>query len=371
MRVRFENTDFRAEAQAVGRVARLMTQVAPSNVDTFVIEPTRRGIALSAVTLRRGDLEALENEPNAAALSYDRAVFSDASGPAPVVPFVDPTPAFVWGVAPYLELSLFDGDKPVRADTGLEASFQYELRPNLLLAGSYRERIVGNRDEIGAISPSTLPPVRRNALRFGAENGRGIENLTLTRYGRPGQDLYSRISLGYLEREFGGVSGEVLWKPVDSQLAVGAEINYVMQRNFDLGFGFQDYDVVTGHVSAYYDLDNGFQAQVDVGRYLAGDWRATFSLDREFDNGWKVGAYFTLTEVPFDDFGEGSFDKGIRVEVPSDWLFGNQTRATVNSSIASLARDGGARLEIDGRLYDVIEDGHQGLMEENWGRFWR
>ena len=45
--------------------------------------------------------------------------------------------------------------------------------------------------------------------------------------------------------------------------------------------------------------------KVDAGRYLAGDWGATFALDREFDNGWKVGAYFTLTDMPFDEFGEG------------------------------------------------------------------
>jgi hypothetical protein len=371
MRVRYQNIDYRAEAQGVGRVARLLTQFAPANVDTFILEPTQRGIALSAVTLRRGDLEALENAPNAAALSYDRAGFTDAAGPAPAIGWDDPTPAFLWGLAPYLELALFDGNKPARADVGLEASFQYELRPNLVLAGAYRQRLAGNRSEVGSISPSTLPPVRREGERYGAESGGGIENLSLSWYGRPGRDLYSRVSLGYLERMFGGASAEVLWKPVDSQLALGAEVNYSVQRDFDLGFGFQDYDVVTGHVSAYYDFNNGFEAQVDIGRYLAGDVGATFSLDREFENGWKVGAYFSLTDVSFEDFGEGSFDKGIRVEVPSDWLFGTPSRNTTVTNLSSLSRDGGARLDFDGRLYDVVEGGHQGQMAENWGRFWR
>ena len=170
---------------------------------------------------------------------------------------------------------------------------------------------------------------------------------------------------------YGGVSVEVLWKPVDSQFALVAEVNYATQRDFDLGFGFQDYDAVTGHVSAYYDFDNGFEAQVDIGQYLAGDIGATFSLDREFENGWKVGAYFTLTDVPFDDFGEGSFDKGIRIEIPADWLFGAPSRDTIVTNLSSLSRNGGARLNIEGRLYDVVEGGHQGQMAENWGRFWR
>lgn len=372
MRVRYENTDYRAEPQGVGRVARYLTQLAPVSVDTFILEPSQRGIALSSVTIRRGDMEALENEPNASALSYDRARFGDAGATTPpAVSYIDTTPAFLWGIAPYIELSLFDGSKPVRADFGVEATFQYELRPNVVLAGAYRQRLAGNRDEVGAISPSSLPPVRSEGQRYGAESGRGIEDLTLSWYARPGRNLYSRMSLGYLERQFGGVSGEVLWKPVDSQFALGAELNYVMRRDFDLGFGFQDYDVVTGHVSGYYDFDNGFQAQVDVGRYLAGDVGATFILDREFENGWKVGAYFTLTDVPFDDFGEGSFDKGIRIQIPLDWATGTATRTTSNSTLTSLERDGGARLRIDGRLYDVVEDSHQGQMAENWGRFWR
>jgi hypothetical protein len=371
MRVRYENSQFRAEAQGVGRVARILTQLAPANVDTFILEPTQRGIALSAITLRRVDLEAFENEPNASALSYDRAEFSDAAGLAPAIEYDDPTPALLWGVSPYLELSVFDGNKPVRGDVGIEASFQYELRPNVVLAGAYRQRLAGNRDETGSISASTLPPVRREVSKYGAESGGGVENLTLSWYGRPGRDFYSRVSIGYLERMFGGASGELLWKPVESQLALGAEINYAVQRDFDLGFGFQDYDVVTGHVSAYYDLNNGFEAQVDIGRYLAGDWGATFHLEREFENGWKVGGYFSLTDVSFEDFGEGSFDKGFRIEIPSDWLFGNPTRNLTATSLSSLSRDGGARVRIDGRLYDVVEGGHQGMMEENWGRFWR
>ncbi len=113
------------------------------------------------------------------------------------------------------------------------------------------------------------------------------------------------IAGGYLENMYGGMSGELLRYPVASRLALGVEVAYAKQRDFDMLFGFQDYDVVTGHASAYYDLGNGFTTQVDVGRYLAKDWGATFGLDREFNNGFKIGGYFTLTDVSFDDFGEG------------------------------------------------------------------
>ena len=65
-----------------------------------------------------------------------------------------------------------------------------------------------------------------------------------------------------------------------------------------------DYDVVTGYVSAYYDFGNGYLGQLDVGNYLAGDVGATVSVDRVFVNGWRVGAFATVTDVSADEFGE-------------------------------------------------------------------
>ena len=53
---------------------------------------------------------------------------------------------------------------------------------------------------------------------------------------------------------YGGVSTEVLYAPVTTRWAVGAELNYARQRDFEQDFGFHDYDVFTGHASLYYDL---------------------------------------------------------------------------------------------------------------------
>jgi len=198
-----------------------------------------------------------------------------------------------------------------------------------------------------------------------------IQNLTLAWFGRPAENVYSRVTVGLLERMYGGVSGEVLWKPVDSRLALGVELNYVKQRDFDQRFSFLDYEVMTGHASAYYDIGKGFTGQLDVGRYLNKDWGGTISIDREFANGWKVGAFATFTDMSADDFGEGSFDKGIRVSIPVAWTTGKPSVNKVNTTIRPLTRDGGARLDVDGRLYENIRNSHTGDLYDGWGRFWR
>ena len=371
-RVRYTNTTFRSEAQAMGRVARILSAQLPAAVETFVLEPQQRGIPLSATTIQRRDLETLENRAQGALRLAQASPTTDA-GPATGLTYVlDTEPAFTWGIGPYARLIVFNGDAPVQLDGGLELKARYTFAPNIVAKGVVRQslRNIPLADETEA--ENDLQNVRTDGRFYGRDGHPVIQTLTLAHYGRPGDDLYSRVTGGYIEEQHGGISTELLWKPVDSRLALGAEVNYTAQRDFEQLFSFQDYDVVSGHLSGYYSFDNGFHAQVDVGRYLAGDWGATFGLDREFDNGWRVGAYFTLTDVPFDEFGEGSFDKGIRITVPNDFFIGTATRDKVSTNLQSLQRDGGARLNVDGRLYDIVRDGHSaGRLGDTFGRFWR
>jgi len=373
-RLRYTNTRFRTEAQAMGRVARILTQELPPSVETLVLEPMQRGIPLSAVTFARSDIEALENEVGGTAASLARAQFDDAGTAAGLTVLPPVRDRFNWGIRPYVGLSLFDGDNPAQLSLGAEVSASYRLRPNLVVSGAIRQRLLAS-SETGDEAPEEpingVPVVRRDAGLYGQDGHPVIEDLTIAHYGRPGRDLYSRVTLGYLESMYAGASAELLWKPVTSPLGLGLEVDAVRQRDFDQLLGLRDYQTVTGHASLYYDLRNGFHGQVDAGRYLAGDWGATFALDREFDNGWRVGGYFTLTDIPFEDYGEGSFDKGIRLTIPIDFVLGRPSRRDATTTLRSLNRDGGARLDVEGRLYDIVRDGHYGNLEESWGRFWR
>jgi hypothetical protein len=280
-------------------------------------------------------------------------------------------PVFDYGIAPYLAFSFFDPDNPVRVEAGAQLKLSYRPAPGLTFAGRFRYPVAGNIGDSDRISDSRIEPVRTNAVLYARESDLEINTLTAEYMFRPGKDLFGRVSAGYLEDMFGGVSAELLWYPIGSRLALGAELNYARQRDFDMQFGFQDYGVVTGHASAYYDLGNGFLGQVDAGRYLAGDWGATFSLDREFKNGFRVGGYFTLTDVSSEDYGEGSFDKGIRFEVPLSWLTGQPSKTILKQNIQPIMRDGGARLNVDNRLHRSIRDYRGQELRDGWGRYLR
>lgn len=389
--IRIRNLRYPSQAQAAGRVARILSNLLPGSIETFEIIPMLRGLAGSKILIRRSQLERLENAPNAAAQMLAVTPVEDAADVARQTGInPDVYPKFTWELGPYVSASLFDPEAPFLVDAGLELAAEWNPSPGFYLSGLARARVLGNKDSSDRFSNSILPHVRSDA-NFYAKEDIYLDHLTAAYFFRPGRNLYGRVSAGYLERMYGGVSAEVLWKPVHSRFALGAELNYAAQRSFD-GLGFEPltitaavnhgsgtdtigparrYDVVTGHVSAYYAFENDFHMQLDLGRYLAGDWGGTISLDREFNNGWRVGAYATLTDVPFDDFGEGSFDKGIRLTIPLGWQTGQASRRVGNVVLQPLTRDGGARLKVQDRLYEVIRDSHSPILEGRWGRFWR
>jgi hypothetical protein len=279
-------------------------------------------------------------------------------------------PSFTWALGPFARPGLFDPADPFRLDVGVRLAGWLELSPGVILSGAVTQRLAGNLKNYNRPSNSVLPRVRTDDY-LRSRRSTELERLQLAWYARPGRNLYSRVTVGYLERGFGGISTELLWKPVNSRLAIGAELNYVRQRAFNSPLGFGAYSVATGHVSAYYELRNGFQAQLDVGRYLAGDVGATISLDRQFENGWRVGAFATKTNVSAARFGEGSFDKGIRLTIPIGWALGSSARKSYNITVRPVQRDGGARLDVDGRLYEDIRSYHGKRLDDQWGRVWR
>ncbi|MFU8881067.1 MAG: YjbH domain-containing protein [Rhodobacterales bacterium] len=368
LRLWLVNETYRSEAQAVGRAARVLANTAPPHIEVFEITPTRRGMDLSVIRLNRRDLEDLEQSLEANWQIQARSQIMES----PLTPRPEATrPEFTYRLGPYFSPALFDPDNPVRADFGVQLGASYAVTPGLILSGLIRQPLLGNRDSATRPSNSVLPRVRSDAARYDVESTVEMSYLTAEYFYRPAPQIYGRFSAGYLEPMFAGLSSELLWKPVNRNFALGIEANYAVQRDFDQRFGLQDYDVWTGHASAYLDLGGGYRGQIDAGRYLAGDWGATFSLDRTFANGVSIGGFFTLTDVSFDDFGEGSFDKGIRIHIPLSWVSGQATQTGFGTLIRPVNRDGGARLNVRNRLHPLVEAGHAQSLRQSWGRFWR
>lgn len=361
--------------KAIGRTARVLAVALPYSVERFRITPVESGLPTTTAVIDRSAMEAQIDRPGAGAASFQSVQLIGAA-PAlegavwrrEVYPLVD------WSIVPVPSLQLFGGNDGFRPQLSAEFRGSVRVTPGLSFTTRVRQPLLGTFDDPGEEEDArALPPVRRESGRYYSGSDPKLMRLTGDYLFKLNPDTYARASAGYLERQFGGVSGEMLWYPAEQNWGLGVEVNYVRQRdNKGLGFGDYDYDVVTGHGSVYWETGlYGIEAQVDAGRYLAGDWGATLALSRTFASGWSVGAFATRTDVSAADFGEGSFDKGITVSIPLRWSTPFETRQTIDGSLRSLSSDGGARLNIANRLHPTVRDFNRGSLERNWGAFWQ
>ena len=367
-RVEIENGQWPFAAQALGRAARVLSGTLSRNIVQLDLVLIEAGLPVSVTTIRRDDLEAFEYAEGPRDPLLHRSRRADP-GPG-IRPRDLRYPRLDTQVSPYLAPSFFDPDSPLRLGAGVDLAARWEAAPGLTFGAVVRQPLFGNLDTATRASTSVLPRVRSESYLYDRASP-ALRRLTAGYNVRPGRNLYARIQAGLLEQAFGGVAAEALWYLADSRLALGLEVARVRQRETDQRFAFRDHVVTTGHVSAYWDIGAGFHAQVDLGRYLAGDVGATVTLARRFENGWQLAAFTTLTDVPFATFGEGSFDKGLRLTVPVSWMTGRPTRDRADVTLRPVLRDGGARLDLEGRLYDTVYDATAIEVADGWGRFWR
>ena len=363
--------------KAIGRTARVLAIGMPYSVETFRITPVEDGLPTTTLTINRTAFENQINRPDAGQESWASVgvhgavpgLYGDDVWRRDVYPLVD------WAVLPVPSIYFFSGNEGFKPQLAAEFRGSVQLNRGLSFSAQVRQPVLGvfEEDEEEREVERSLPPVRRDSSFYYAGWSPKLIRLTGDYLFKLDRDIYARASAGMLERAYGGVSTEVLWKPAEQNWGLGAELNWVAQRDTYsmFGFGEYDYDVVMGHASLYWDTGwYGLEAQLDAGRYLAGDWGATLSVQRLFSNGWAVGAYVTRTDVSEDDFGEGSYDKGVLVTIPLRWATPFETRQTISGDVRSLSSDGGAQLNIANRLYPTIRRLQKPRLEESWGAFW-
>ena len=93
--------------------------------------------------------------------------------------------------------------------------------------------------------------------------------------------------------------------------------------------------------------------KLSAGEYLAGDVGYTFEANRRFDNGVEFSAFYSKTDVSAELFGEGSFDKGVKLKIPFN-LF-SSSKNLGYYVWRPLTKDPAAMLVRSNKLEDLIE----------------
>lgn len=366
--IAYTNTRYRTETEAIGRLVRILMADAPDMVSSFHLISVAASMPQREVDLNRADIERIyQLSGDASELFPSVKILAPAeNNPAMEKGSLLDFPNFDWGIAPGYRQSLFDPDQPYRFGFYGTVSATESISRNLSFSGAFEFNIY-NTFDITRQSNSVLPHVRSDFAQYLKHGENGIASLSAQYITKLSPDVYFLGRAGYLENMFAGVGGEIYWQPPHQRISFGAALYAVQQRDFNELLGFQHYRVLTGHLSMYYQSPyHGMNFELHVGRYLAGDYGATFEVTRRFDSGVEIGAFATLTNVPFSKFGEGSFDKGFIIHIPVDFLAPLNTQSEFTMDFTPLTRDGGQRLDGEQTLFYATRRASEGELLSNW-----
>jgi len=365
-------TTVRAETDAalylqerIERAVAVLHQDAPASTQRFVFELQERGLPMSQLEVDRAQWVAKHWQAEAPALTlptyqHRAGQASGAANTASDQPadgyWAGKAQGFHAALEPSYSQSLGGPDGFVLFQLGAQAKLEHRFSDNTWVSGAVDLRLLDNYDNFKYTAPSNLPRVRTYAREFVTTSRLTMPLMQLTHVSDMGRGHYLSAYGGMLESMYGGVGAEWLYRPWQGRLAFGVDANRVRQRDFKQDFSFRDYAVNTGHASVYWDTGwNDVQLKLSVGRYLAGDTGVTLDAKRVFQNGTAIGAWATKTNVSAAQFGEGSFDKGIYVNIPFDVMMPKSSPSMANIVWTPLTRDGGARLNRRYNLFDLTK----------------
>ena len=233
-----------------------------------------------------------------------------------------------------------------------ENNTQWVMKDNFHFTSNIKYSIKDNFDDL-VIPPEDVYPkqVRSDIKDYLREydNGVIIGRAQFDYYKTLSKNNHIMLTAGVLEDMYSGYGFEYLNFNSKNNYAYGFEIFNVKKRDYKMRFGTLDFQTTSAFANFYYR--NSFMVPFDMkishGKYLAGDIGTTIELMRTFKNGTQLGVFASFTDVSSEDFGEGSFDKGIFFNIPI-------YRNFVNYSWRPLTKDPGAKLIRMNTLHDLL-----------------
>jgi hypothetical protein len=356
LNVVFSQATYNDPIISAGRAINILDQISPPDIKEIRVSEINGGIGIYSLNANRElykrgkkfdlspkSIDMLEISPFV--YKQDEYDFNPSSN----------YPVIFHSIGPDIRSQIGGPDGFFFGDLKLSSKSELLFTRNLSLITSISYGLYDNMDDLKLASDSVLPHVRTDIVKY-LRNSRGfsIERMQLNKFGQLSPSIFYKLSGGIFESMFSGVGGEILYKPFDENFAIGLEAWSVFQRDYDQMFALRKYKTNTGHLSMYFrEPKTNVTFRLKGGRFLAEDSGISFEFWRVFHTGFRLGAFFTLTDISSEEFGEGSFDKGFYFRVPLEVFSSGFTKRNFGWGLRPLTRDGGAALVTSHPLWGV------------------
>lgn len=362
LHVTFSQTKYQSYLQSYGRVARVLNEISPNYINSFKITSLNSDFELSTIEIPRAtlNLESKDSFQSSVTVVNNSKIYQEHKQsqnhkfrPEPKFPIVKTN------IGPAVRSHIGGPDGFYFGQLWLRGDLRYTFNRNLSFTNIFGYGIYDTFSEIKLTSNSVLPHVRTDIVDYlkgssGFHIIRSQVDYTLNPY----KSIYTRLSAGIFEEMFAGYGGEILYRPFEKNYGIGIELFKAHQRQSNQLLDLRDYSTKTGFLNLYYQIpDTGVNIRVSGGRFLARDSGFQFSTYRRFKSGSELGIFFTLTDISYEEFGEGSFDKGFWFTIPLDVFFSNYSKSKIYYGLKPITRDGGARMLTGATLWGITDEG--------------
>ena len=355
-------------ALSAGRVMKVLDEISPDSISHFKVAEVNGGLGMFSASINRDDYQRyknfnktspLQDELTIEAFQLEEELYEFK--PVTDYPFIFNT------LSPELRSQIGGPDGFFFGDFKINFSSEILFQRNLSLTSILSYGLYDNMDPLKLASDSVLPRVRTDIVQYLRQSRElSITRMQLNYYGQHNKSLYYKFSAGLFESMFGGVGMELLYRPFNEDYGIGLEVWDVKQREYDQLFDFRDYRTLTGHLTLYYhEPSTNILFKIKGGKYLAKDSGFTFDFSRVFRSGLRIGAFFSLTDISAEEFGEGSFDKGFYFWVPVQLFSENYSKRNWGWGSRPLTRDGAATIIHGHPMWGVTDGASDHLFR--WG----
>jgi hypothetical protein len=380
-----EQKKYRNRKEAIERAAIILDNTQTPNITQYKIIETQNGVALTQTTVDKRPLNQIENNEYIGATIDDAMAVSEPTDIADhAKPIIQNNKSYDVRLAPVLSQSFGGSETFYFYNMGFNTIASHWLTDNLEISGSVYVNLLDNYDKFsftetnGGVKGFAIPRVRTLVRSYVHDHPIRMNQMQLTWFNQPSKNFYTQSYAGYLETMFAGIGSEILYRPMNSNWALGVDANIISQRDPDNWFSVYNDDYyyfdksncseqtiecaayvlnrgTTGQITTYYQPEWSFiensLIKVSAGKFLGGDNGVKIDFSKQFDSGVIVGAYAVATDLSTEDYGEGSFNKGFYVNIPFDLLTVKPSTNRAAISWQPITRDGG---QVLGKKYELF-----------------
>ncbi len=365
----YSQSKYMSYIRSTGRVLRTLDEILPDSINKIEVITLNANMGMNSIEINRDEFKRkipfmVEDlglsKASVNPVQYDIEDFNFAPK--------SNLPKTIFAISPSLRSQIGGPDGFYFGDLRIALNSELIIRKNLSIAAKASVGIFDNYEELKLRSASVLPHVRTDIVDYLKESKEfALEHALVNYYKNIKKDFYFRLSGGLFEPMFGGIGGEMLYRPIYGNYGIGIEAWRVKQRNYNQRLGFRDYSTSTGFINLHYHHSKSdIQFNIKGGRFLAKDSGIQFGAKRVFRTGTEIGAFFTLTDISKEEFGEGSFDKGFFFHIPLESFFTTYRRGFTGFGLRPVTRDGGAHLSHPYTLWGVTHQGSLRNILMNW-----